>query len=194
MKDFPEIKTGAQDKNGKITVDDDYVWVALKDTLWRFDKLGREWFPYPIAGQGNDFREIYSNGANIYCVLPNSVKIFSTKDEKWLEFPNKKGVTISPDARFFLDKTTLVFVDGRPSLRYLIASQSWDVVDARTPITDMLSQDTALYYLTGKDAFKYSTVAAVMQPLNIPGISQAPCFTRLADSLVCATQNGFHDF
>ncbi|MGB7568167.1 MAG: hypothetical protein WBM07_09920 [Chitinivibrionales bacterium] len=191
---LPGNRNGGLDKNGKLTVDDDYVWVALKDTLWRFDKLGREWFPYPIAGQGNDFREIYSNSADIYCVLPNSVKIFSTKDEKWLEFPNKKSVTISADARFFLDKSTLVFVDGQKIFRYIIASQSWDVVDARTRVVDVLTQDTALYYLTGKDAFKYSTVAGVIQPLNIPGISQAPCFTRLADSLVFATHNGFTTF
>ena len=191
---LPGNKNGAHNKNGKITVDDDYVWVALKDTLWRFDKLGREWFPYAIAGQGNDFRGIYGNGANIYCIHPSSVKIFSTKDEKWLEFPNKKNVTISADAHFYLDRGVLVFVDGQKIYRYIITSQSWDVVDARTPIVDILSQDTALYYLTGKDAYKYSTVAGVTQPLNIPGISQATCFTRLADSLVCATRRGFTSF
>jgi len=191
---IPGNRTGSQDKNGKITVDDDYVWVALKDTLWRFDKLGREWFPYPIAGSGNDFREIYSNGTNVYCILPNSVKIFSTKDEKWLEFPNKKSVSISDKAHFYLDRGVLVFVDGEKIFRYIIASQSWDVVDARAPIIDVLTQDTALYYLTGKDAYKYSTVAGALQQLNIPGISQSACFARLSDSLVCATQKSFTTF
>jgi hypothetical protein len=194
VEKLPGNKNGGLDKNGRITVDDDYVWVALQDTLWRFDKLGREWFPYAIAGGGNDFRALFSNSTSIYCVLPSSVKIFSTKDEKWLEFPNKKSVVVSGDAHFYLDKSTLVFVDGQKIFRYLTASQSWDVLDARAPITDILTQDTALYYLTGKDAFKYSTVAAVMQPMNIPGIGQATCFTRLADSLVCAMPNNFTSF
>jgi hypothetical protein len=194
VEKLPGNKNGAHDKNGRITVDDDYVWVALQDTLWRFDKLGREWFPYAIAGGGNDFRALYSNSTSIYCVLPSSVKIFSTKDEKWLEFPNKKSVVVSADAHFYLDKSTLVFVDGQKIFRYLTASQSWDVLDARAPVTDILTQDTALFYLTGKDVFKYSTVAGVIQPMNIPGINGANCFTRLADSLVCATQSGFTTF
>jgi hypothetical protein len=193
VEKLPGDKKGSHDQNGRLTVDDDYLWVALSDTLWRFDKLGREWFPFCIHGPGN-LRAVYSNSANIFCVYSSSVKIFSTKDEKWLEFPNKKGVVISADARYFLDKNTLVFVDGPKIYRYLVATQSWDFLDAQAPIIDVLTQDTALFYLTGKDAFKYSTATSVTQPLNIPGINQASCFTRMADSLVCATPMKFTIF
>jgi|GEM_PF-226490 len=194
VEKLPGDKKGSGDQNGRLTVDDDYLWVSLSDTLWRFDKLGREWFPYVINGPGNTLRAIYSNSVNIYCVYSTSVKIFSTKDEKWLEFPNKKGVILSDEARYFLDKSTVVFVDGQKIYRYLTATQSWDVINVKSPVIDVLVQDTALYYLTGKDAFKYSTTASVTQPLNIPGINQASCFTRMADSLVCATPGGFTTF
>lgn len=189
---LPGEKKGSA--NGKLTVDDDYVWAALTDTLWRFDKLGREWFPYVVAGSGNEFRAVYSNGTNIYCVLPSSVKIFSTKDEKWLEFPNKKGVAISVDARYFLDKGVIVFVDGANIFRYIIASQSWDVVNTQASIVDMITQDTAIFYLTQKDVYKYSTVASVTQPLNVPSIGGATCIARQADSIVCATKSNFTSF
>ena len=194
VEKLPGDKKGSRDQNGRLTVDDDYLWLALSDTLWRFDKLGREWFPYGITGPGNTLRAIYSNSSNIYCVYSASVKIFSTKDEKWLEFPNKNGVTLSAEARYFVDKNTIVFVDGPKIFRYLIASQSWDVINVQTPVVDILTQDTALFYLTGKDAFKYSTATSVTQPLNIPGINQSSCFTRMADSLVCAMPGAFTTF
>jgi len=173
--------------NDKLAVDDDYVWVTLGDTLWRFDKLGREWFPYPMNNGGNRIYGMYSNGTNVYCALRSSVKIFSTKDEKWLEFPDKKGVVISPAARFFLDKNTLVLVDGSTIYRYLVNSQSWDIVRAGAPVVDMLTQDSVVYYLTAVGMFKYATAAAVTQPQDIPDIGRVGTFGRFGDTLFCPT-------
>jgi hypothetical protein len=175
----------------RLAVDDDYAWVALADTLWRFDKLSREWFPYPIGASGSALLGVFSSGANVYCVLPTSVRIFSTKDEKWLDFPNKKGVAISPQARFFLDRDVLLLVDGQNLYRYLISSQSWDVVKAPAPVVDMLSQDTTLYYLTASGMFKYATNASITQPQDIPDLSRVTSFTRLQDTLICAAGANF---
>ena len=171
----------------KLAVDDDYVWVALSDTLWRFDKLGREWFAYPMINGDRRIYGMYSSGTNVYCVLPSTVKIFSTKDEKWLEFPDKKGMVISPDARFFLDKNTLVLVDGSSIFRYLVNSQSWDVVPTGSPVVDMLTQDSVVYYLAASGISKYATTTSVTQPQDIPDIGRAGTFGRLGDTLYCAT-------
>jgi hypothetical protein len=170
----------------KLAVDDDYLWVALKDTLWRFDKLGREWFPYPMNLGDKQLFGMYSNGTNVYCVLPSTVKIFSTKDEKWREFPDKKGMAISPQSRFFIDKNTLILVDSVTIYRYLIQSQSWDVITAGAPIVDMLSQDTALYYQTTSAIYRYNTTASIAQPFEIRGVGDAQCFTvLLGDTALC---------
>ena len=171
----------------KLAVDDDYVWAALGDTLWRFDKLGREWFAYPMNNGGNRICGMYSNGTNVYCVLPSTVKIFSTKDEKWLEFPDKKDMVISTSARFFLDKNTLVFVDGPIIYRYLVNSQSWDIVTTGSRVVDMLTQDSVVYYLTTSGMFKYATATSVIQPQDIPDVARVRSFGRLSDTLFCAT-------
>ena len=73
---IPGGKKGAW--GDRLAVDDDYAWITLNDTLWRFDKLGREWFPYPINSGRKPIFGMYSNGANVYCVLSSSVRIFST--------------------------------------------------------------------------------------------------------------------
>jgi hypothetical protein len=174
---------------GRLTVDDDYAWVSLEDTLWRFDKLGREWFPYPMNAGAAKLLGIHSNATNVYCVLPSSVKIFSTKDEKWLEFPNKKGIVISEQARFYLDKDVLLLVDGQNLFRYLINSQSWDVVKAPSPIMDLLSQDSVLYYYTSSGIFKYTTATSVTQPQDVPELSRIRSFSLSIDTLYCATNS-----
>ena len=189
VEGLPGEKKGI--RGDKLAVDDDYVWVALNDTLWRFDKLSREWFPYPINSNHSPIFGVYSNGANVYCVLSSSVKIFSTKDEKWLEFPNNKGVVISSQSRFFLDKDVLLVIDGAACYRYLINSQSWDVVKAPSPVIDMLSQDTVLYYFTASGMFKYATKTFVVQPQDIPELSRVRNFSLLKDTLFCATNSNF---
>lgn len=186
---LPGGKKGAS--GAKLTVDDDYVWAALGDTLWRFDKLSREWFPYPMNLGANALLGLYSNATNIYCVLPSSVKIFSTKDEKWLEFPNKKGITIGSQSRFFLDRDVLLLVDGQSMFRYLVKSQSWDLVSAPSPVLDMLTQDSVLYYFTASGIFKYNTITSVKQPEDVPELSRVRNFSLYKDTLYCATDAQF---
>ncbi len=183
------------DKKGlvgnRLTVDDDYVWAALSDTLWRFDKLSREWFPYTMNLAASPLLGIYSNSTNIYCVLPSSVRIFSTKDEKWLDFPNKKGITISAQSRFYLDRDVLLLVDGQSLYRYLVKSQSWDVISAAAPVIDMITQDSVLYYFTASGMFKYTTMTSVKQPQDVPELSRVRNFSLFKDTLYCATEAQF---
>jgi hypothetical protein len=190
VEKLPGNKKGAV--NSRIAVDDDYLWVGISDTLWRFDKLGREWFPYPVKSGSNSLCGMYSNGTNVYCVQSSSIKIFSTKDEKWRDFPYPKDIVISPVAQFFLDKNALVLVEGASIYRYIIDAQSWDVISAGSPIVDMLSQDTVIFYQTAKEMFEYFTATSVMRPLDIPGISDSRCFARSADTLLyCATRKNY---
>ncbi len=175
---------------GRLTVDDDYLWVGLGDTLWRFDKLGREWFPYKMNSADNSLRGMYSNGTNVFCAQSTSVKIFSMQDEKWLEFPYKKGMALSPEARYYIDKATMVFVDGRNIYRYLSATQTWDVLNTVFQVVDMVSQDTALFYQTSAGIFKYSTATSVTLPLEIPHPGDVRCFAPFSsDTVLCPTDN-----
>jgi hypothetical protein len=179
----------------RLAVDDDYVWTGINDTLWRFDKLGREWFPYPMKSGDNLLCGIYSNGTNVYCPQSSSIKIFSIQDEKWLEFPYKKGMTISPQAEFFYNKNTLVLVDGPAIYRYLTNSQSWDIVNALAPVVDISIQDEAIYYLTASGMFKYSTTTMLTRPLEIPEVAGTRCFSPLqgmsgGDSVFCVSNKG----
>jgi hypothetical protein len=181
---------------GRLAVDDDYVWLGISDTLWRFDKLGREWFPYPIKSPENPLCGMYSDGTSVYCVQSTSIKIFSAQEEKWREFPFPKGMAVSPGAQFFLDKNALLLVEGASVYRYIIDAQSWDEISAPSPIVDMLSQDTVIFYLTSGGAFQYFTQTSVTRPLDIPGVAGVRCFTRLADTLFCATGKNYikYDF
>jgi hypothetical protein len=137
---------------------------------------------------------MYSDGTNVYCVQSASIKIFSAQQEKWREFPCPKGMSISPASQLFLDKNALVFVEGASIFRYIIDAQSWDVISAPSPVIDMLSQDTVIFYLTSGGAFQYFTRTSVTRPLDIPGIEGVRCFTRIADTLYCATQKNYSKY
>jgi hypothetical protein len=189
VEKLPGQKKGGS--SGKLAVDDDYVWITTGDTLWRFDKLGREWFHYDINGPAGALCGMYSNGTNVYLVLGSSVKIFSIQEEKWLEFPYKKGMPIGPQARFFLDKNALVVVDGPTIYRYIISSLSWVVIPAEGPVIDMLNQDTTIFYQTASGIFEYFTATSVSRPLDIPGVSAVRCFARQGDTIYCATDDNF---
>lgn len=180
----------------RLAVDDDYVWLGLSDTLWRFDKLGREWFSYTIKSPDNPLCGMYSDGTNVYCVQSTSIKIFSAQEEKWREFPYPAGMAITPASQLFLDKNALVLVEGASIFRYIIDAQSWDVITAPSPVIDLLSQDTVIFYMTSGSAFQYFTKTSVTRPLDIPGIEGVRCFTRIADTLLCATRKNFikYDF
>jgi hypothetical protein len=176
---------------GRLTVDDDYLWVGFDDTLWRFDKLGREWLPYKMnSAVGNDLRGMYSSGTNVFCVQSTSVKIFSMQDEKWLRFPYKKGMVISSAAQYWIDKATMVFVDGQNIYRYLTATETWDILNCSSPLVDMVSQDTALFYQTSAGVFKYSTATSVTLPFEIPHPGDVRCFAPFSsDTVFCPTDN-----
>lgn len=176
-------------KDGKITADFDYIWINAEDTLWRFDKLGREWFAYPATTTGQQLCGIFSDETSIINVYTSTVDVFTIADEKWASFPNKEGFSIPGDVRFFTDKNALLFVGTEVVYRYTVDAQTWDVIDAKAPLIDLFFGDTVLVYQTEKGLFQYMTQSSVTRPLDVPNVTEILCFTRIDDTLFCATEN-----
>jgi hypothetical protein len=191
---FEKLSGNSKNSAGRLAVDDDFLWAIKSDTLWRFDKLGREWFPYRMNAGNVDVRGMYSNGNEVYCVFPSSIKIFSVKEEKWLDFPYKKGMDIFGKARFFLDKNALLLVDDRVIYRYVVDARSWDVIPASSPVVDMISQDSVIFFQTDSGIYQYFTKTSIVRPFDIPGIKNVRCFTRFADTLYCAMAGNYMKF
>ena len=186
---LPGEKTG--NKNCRLACDDDYVWAGIATTLWRFDRLGREWFSFSALDTNKSFFGLFSDYDNVYCVQNNGMKVFSTKDEKWRTYPLPQNGIAFDGSRFFADKFAATLVDSTRILRYIYTAQSWDVIVAGSPIVDYVSLDTLLYYQTTHGIYSYLTKSAVGLPVDIPCKEFSGGLARVADTLVCSTPTGF---
>jgi hypothetical protein len=153
----------------KVTADQDFAWVARKDALWKFDKLSREWFSFPVANKAataNGIIGVYTDGLKVYCITTSTVEQFSIADEKWSAYPFK-NFSFSPEAEFYPEKLSLIVVEKSKIYRYVMAQLSWDVTTAPSDIIDFYPSDDKMYYLTANGVFLYTASTSVVMPFEI---------------------------
>ncbi|MBN1131223.1 MAG: hypothetical protein JXA71_19690 [Chitinispirillaceae bacterium] len=171
---------------GKVAADIDYAWVAKNDTLWKFDKLGREWFGYglgPNASKDGAIIGAYSSGEKVYCITGSNVLLFSIADEKWSAYP-LNAVSLSPAARLYPGAQTLLLVDQDKIYRYIMSKLSWDVVTAPSAVIDLQYSDELIHFLTRNGAFEYTASTAALRKFDIADTRSFRCLSLLNDTTV----------
>ncbi|MBN1130532.1 MAG: hypothetical protein JXA71_16185 [Chitinispirillaceae bacterium] len=168
----------------KAASDIDYAWVAKHDTLWKFDKLSREWFSYGLGANSVKPGHIigaYSDGDRVYLITRSRVLHFSIADEKWSVYP-MGAVSFSPAAHFYPGTTTLMVVEGNKVCRYIMEKLSWDVVTTPSDILDLHYSDDLLFLLTDDGVFQYTASSSSLKRLDIPDTRSIRCLSLLSDT------------
>ncbi|MDD5675601.1 MAG: hypothetical protein PHC61_15635, partial [Chitinivibrionales bacterium] len=165
---------------GKLAVDNDYLWLLGRDSLWRFDKLGREWLGYGIRGKlPGDTLPLgaYGTGDKVAAVFSGGAYIFSVADEQW-RFNLSTIGAIPADSRFFPGKDPLTFVSGKRILRYTMSTQSWDKTEAVSPILDIAVSDQGLNYLLSDGLYALNITTLGARRIDVLAFSGAISFVK----------------
>jgi hypothetical protein len=185
---LPGFEGGVPD--GKIGADYDYVWLASSDTLYQYDKLGREWTPHPVPPDKHSSPDVLgaaADGEAVYCVYGDGVLVFSVDDEKWTPSPLGEG-PLSRGTQFFNSGDNLLLVNGATIYRYILEARSWEVIRAEAPVVDIIpavassADNASLYFLTSQRAWSYSAAASITRRLDIGRIAQPTVFAHYGDS------------
>jgi hypothetical protein len=171
---------------GKISVDMDYIWLADSITLYSYDRLSAEWESYKIPGNDLKITGIHSNGEVIYCIGKTAVNSFSISTEKWNT--NSFNGSISDSAFFWVGKNTLNVINANSIQRYIPSSFSWETTTAKSVPRDYLDEDSVIYYVDSTQIMKLSASTNVIRPLDIPQTGEIKAFSKIADTLLIATQ------
>ena len=170
----------------RVAADVDFAWVAQHDTLWKFDKLSREWFAYAFGKAGHTGEALvgaFSDGTKVYIMSSSSIFHFSISDEKWNVYPYN-GFSFSPRARYFPSDQALTVIEGNQIFRYLPSKLSWDKVAAPSEITDVQISKDPIFFLTASGAFQYTTSTSVLQRFDIPNFQNARNVAVEGDTLL----------
>lgn len=171
---------------GKISVDMDYVWLADSNTLYSYDRLSAEWQNYKIPGKDLKATGIHSNGEVVICIGKTAVNLFSISTEKWNT--NVFSNSISDSAFFWIGKNTLNVIDNNSIQRYVPSSFSWETTVTESVPRDYLDEDSVIYYVDANQIMKLTSSTNVIRPLNIPQTGEIKAFSKIADTLLIATQ------
>lgn len=172
-------------KTGKLALDIDYMWLGTGDTLFQFDKLGREWFTFSLPEIIDGLIGVWSNGDEVFCLGRNVLLRFTTSTEKWnrytLEKPLGDGVV------FYPGESTFKVVDGKTVALYDPASFSWKMTEIGLDIVDLFEEDNELYCTDGQTVNLVNAGTGMIKPLNLPKIDRIERLTLAGDSLVLVT-------
>jgi hypothetical protein len=173
-------------EGAKVAADADFAWVAQHDTLWKFDKLSREWLPFAFGKQaqpGTPLVGAYSDGTKVYVLTSTAILHFSISDEKWNSYPYS-GFSFSTQTRYFPSDQALVVVEGNKIFRYLPTKLSWDKFASSSDILDLQITKDPIYFVTDAGAFQYITSTSVLQRFDINDLQHARSVVVQGDSLL----------
>jgi hypothetical protein len=174
--------------NSKVAADVDFAWVVKSDTLWKFDKLSREWFAFGLARKQQTAAAqmgAYSDGDRVYLIAPSTVYQFSIADEKWSAYPFNNN-TFTNKARYYPGSKFLTILEGKTIYRYIMAKLAWDVVTVPSDIIDIQLAKEEIYLLSKTGSFQYSTASSVLRPFDIPDARSAHGISIMGDTVLLA--------
>lgn len=171
---------------GKISVDMDYIWLADSNTLYSYDRLSAEWQSYKIPGEDLKTTGIHSNGEVVTCIGETAVNLFSISTEKWNT--NVFSNSISDSVCFWVGKNILNVIDNNSIRRYIPSSFSWETTVTESVPGDYLDEDSVIYYVDASQIMKLTSSTNVIRPLDIPQTGEIKALSKIADTLLIATQ------
>jgi hypothetical protein len=175
---------GEKKLTGKIASDMDYIWFTSGDSLYRFDKLGREWLSYSLYHKSR-ILGLQSIGENVDCFTVNSIERFSIGTEKWKTYVS--GSNFSDSIRSVCGMQSYSLVQNNNIYMYKSNSEMWEHIELNTQIKDILPDDTILYVNDGSRIFTIS--GGISRPLDIPLQGKINALGKTSDTLIMALED-----
>lgn len=172
-------------KNGKIAQDFDYLWFGTGDTLFQFDKLGREWLTFALPRKIERLIGIWSNGDEVFCLGTDALLRFTVSTEKWNIYPHEKP--FGAGAVFYPGSEVFKVLDGATIMRYEPGSFSWQKTSLGGAPKDLFDMGDELYVTDGSIVKQVNASTGMVRPLNIPKIDNIESITVTGDSLTMVT-------
>jgi hypothetical protein len=170
---------------GCIAADYDYLWHATPDTLWRFDRLGREWQGYAAPPRVRDQKltGCSFDGDQVYCYSREVAAVFSAYDEQWRTYPVPRRPL--RDHAFYVQSAPAgLILDGDRALRFQPADQSFQEYRLPAAPVDIDLQGAKLYFATAEGAFVLDFDAGLIQELSIGPAAGIAAIARVSESLI----------
>jgi hypothetical protein len=96
---------------GKVAVDFDYLWLGTGTTLFRFDKLGREWMEFDLPDRADPLVGLWTNGTDVCGLGHEKLFRFTAGTEKWNVYPIDKRLIDA--VVFYPGVNTFKVLDGK---------------------------------------------------------------------------------
>ncbi|HMA65321.1 MAG TPA: hypothetical protein VKO63_08985, partial [Chitinispirillaceae bacterium] len=124
-----------KNRSGKIASDIDYLWLCTSDTLFRFDKLGREWQPYPLP-EHSTIKVIQSDSKQIDCFTEAKLNKFDIVTERW----NTTSTTfkINDSVNILKHSAKLIALKNNYYLYHDKTFNSWNSTELPQQIVDII--------------------------------------------------------
>ncbi|MBD3344580.1 MAG: hypothetical protein GF401_05920, partial [Chitinivibrionales bacterium] len=194
-KSFEKIEfVGSKPSKGRLAVDYDYLWLSAGRKLWRYDRLGREWFSFVIPDTLDTIIGAHSDEDYVYLASTEGIGRFSIIDEKWRFFP--LPAKVSGQSTWRVSGGTLFLIDAHTIRLFSPAQESWETVLTSLPINDLFIADDFLYLSTKKNVYRYDITTSVLRPADAEIFSGINAFTVCNDTLLIPQQNSLvkYDF
>lgn len=170
---------------GKLALDPDYLWLGSEDTLFQFDRLGREWLTYPLPESAGVLLGCYSNGDDLFCIGTKALYRFTIASEKWQKYFFE--IPFTPQAVFYPGLSTFKVVDGAVVAQYTPEAFTWQRSTFTAAPADLFDEDTVVYYAAGSALYRLTSATSTIQKLAIPEMGAIHAVTKYGDTLFMVT-------
>lgn len=177
---------------GKVAVDFDYLWLGTGTTLFRFDKLGREWMEFDLPDRADPLVGLWTNGTDVCGLGHEKLFRFTAGTEKWNVYPIDKR--LSDAVVFYPGVNTFKVLDGKTVSLYQPESFTWVHTDLGTMPGDVFDEDSVLYCSDGKTVNKITCASGLVRLLNLPNPGKINAIAKAGDSLLVATDKRIGKF
>ncbi len=179
-------------RGARIAVDLDYVWYALGDTLWQYDRLAQEWQPFRRSDTG-PVLGLQSTEDVVYLLSDSQVEQFAASDERWRSL-TRPGSAVSEQAVVRPRATGFDIVDGDSLRRFTFETQSWQDVGAGAAIVDAVLGDETAYCLTASSVVSVDMQTTAVRTLRAAGLEEPMALAQSGDSLLIACRRAITKF
>ncbi len=164
-------------RTGKLASDMDYLWLSTDDTLFRFDKLGREWQSFPAPEKFTKCA-IISDGTTVECLGQKMLYTFTIGTEKWNRFASDIS---SFDSSYFIKSSrSITQISGNRLHIYVPNTQIWELIKSDNVILDAWVESDVTYFSTIDKIYKLEK-NTVLKQLDI----------NITEPIVSFTKNNF---
>ncbi len=177
---------------GKVSVDFDYLWLSTNTTLFRFDKLGREWIEFELPDKTDQILGLWTNGVEVCGLGHHKLFRFTTGTEKWNGYILDKP--FSDSAVFYPGANTFKVLDGKSISLYQPESFAWVHTDLGMIPSDVYDEDSVLYCSDGSSVKKIACASGLVRSLNLPNPGKINAVSKAGDSLIVSADKRIGKF